>query len=327
MTDELMTGKQDRGFTLSELLVAMATGLTVLAGVYTFYVTNQQTYSIQDQLLGTQQNLRIALELLVEDVQAAGGAGVPVQVAVAVTNSSTGADSLSLLIPESAICPSPAPRDIPIVNYNAAATNMDVTEDSTCAAMVDKVGIVVTADGLNYRTIQITRVQDVGPSNDNVNFSPGLSPLSSPGGLGADYTGGTLLLVRQVTYTIDLSDPTKPVLRRNFNDGAGAQPLANFIEDMQIALGYDRDSDGILAEIGSAANDDEWVFNVAGESNATEAPTNLRAVRIVLAGRTKFSDPRFQGLLPTILDRGEGGVDGYRRKIRATRVQIRNLGV
>jgi hypothetical protein len=281
-------------------------------------------YALQDQLLETQQNLRIGLELLVEDIQRAGGAGIPAAVAVSATNSSTSPDSFRLLIPDSTICPPPKPQVIPIVTYNGSAANMFLSSGSACAAMDGKIGIAVTADGLNHRTIQITQVTI---ANDKVNFSPGLSPMNSPGGLGADYTGGTLLLVRQVDYTIDLTNAAKPVLARNLNDGAGAQPLANYIEDMQVSLSYDRNSDGVLTEVGSAVNDDEWVFNVSGESNAGEAPTNLRGMRIVLVGKTRLPDAKFQGARPAILDRGQGNPDGYRRKIRETKVQIRNLGL
>lgn len=319
-----MNRNREKGSTLSEVLVTMTLGLIVLAGVYSFHITSMPVYSIQDQILETQQNLRIGLELLVEDIQRAGGNGIPAATAITVTNSSTAADSFRLLIPDPTICPAPNPQVIPIVTYNGAAATMLLFAGSTCAAMDEKVGMVVTADGLNYRTIQVT---DVTTTSDQVNFGAGLSPMNSAGGLSADYTGGTLVLLRQVDYTIDITDPKKPILKRDLNDGAGGQSLANNIEDMQVTLGYDRNSDGALSEVGSAANDDEWVFNVSGESNAGEATTNLRAVDIVLIGRTRLEDLKFKGTRPAVMDRGTGGTDGYRRKIRDTKVQIRNLGV
>lgn len=319
-----MAGKWGKGFTLIELLVAMTLGLVVLGGVYSFYAASMPAYALQDQLLESQQNLRIALELLVEDVQRAGGAGIPAATAVTLADSSTAPDSFRLLIPDPTVCPPPKPQVIPIVTYNGSGANMALSSGSTCSAMVGRVGIAVTADGLNYRTVQITQVTI---TNDNINFSSGLSPMISSGGLGVSYTGGTLVLLRQVDYTVDLVNPTKPVLKRDLNDGAGAQVLANYIEDMQISLGYDRNSDGVLTEVGSAANDDEWVFNVAGESNAGEAPTNFREMKIVLVGRTRLADPKFQGMRPAVLDRGSGNTDGYRRKIRESKVQIRNLGL
>jgi len=64
-----MRWREERGFTLTEMLIAMALGLTVMAGVYTFYVSHLRVYAIQDQLLESHQNLRIALELIVEDIQ------------------------------------------------------------------------------------------------------------------------------------------------------------------------------------------------------------------------------------------------------------------
>lgn len=316
-----MAVKEERGFTLSELLVSMTLGLIVLVGLHSFYVTSMPSYSLQDQLLETQQNLRIALELLVEDLQRAGGTGIPPVVAVGVTNSSTSPDSFRLLIPEPACLPS-QPQVIPIVTYDGAGANMTLSTGSTCTAMAGKVGIAVTANGLDYRTMQITTVTT---TTNTITFTSGVSPLYSTGGLAANYTNGTLALVRKVEYMVDLANPAKSLLKRDLSDGAGALPLANYIEDMQVSLGYDRNSDGILTEVGSAANDDEWVFNVAGESSAGEAPTNLREVRIVLVGRTRLPNPNFQGARPAVLDRAQGAPDGYRRKIKGTKVKIRNL--
>jgi len=64
------------------------------------------------------------LELIVEDIQGAGGTGIPAVAAVTVNNSSTGADSLSLLIPDSAICDPPTLQVIPISDHPGASSNM-----------------------------------------------------------------------------------------------------------------------------------------------------------------------------------------------------------
>jgi hypothetical protein len=311
----------EKGSTLSELLIAMGLGLTVLAGIYGFYVTSMPIYTLQEQLLETHQNLRIGLELLVEEIQQAGGGGIPIEAAVGVTNSSTKADSFRVLYPV-AVCPPPKPQVIPIDAYHGVAANMFLLNGSACAAMDGKIGLAVTADGSHYRTLQITQVTT---ANDKINFSPGLSPVNSPGGLGADYTGGTLVLLGQVDYSVDAADPAKPILRRNQNTGAGAQPLALYIEDMQVSLGYDRNGDGILSKVGDAVDDDEWVFNVPGESAAGEAPMHLRAIDIVLVGKTRRPDPRFTGARPAAMDRNGGEADGYHRRIRGTQAQIRNL--
>ncbi len=316
-----MISSKNSGFTLTELLVVMALSLTVLAGLYMFFVTHQRAYAIQAQLLETRQNLRIALEIIVEDIQGTGGTGIPPIAAVTLTNSTTGSDSLSLLVPDSSICPG-VPQPVQINTYHSNGSHMFLA--GTCTNMEGKTGLLVDATGLNYRNLKLTKVMTV---NDKVDFESSPFPVNSAGGLTADYTGGTLVVLRQITYTVDLSSPSEPVLRRNLNNGAGAQPLANYIEDLQVSFGYDKNGDGIISEIGSTANDDETVFNVPGESNATEAPTNLRIIKVILVGRTRSQYPEVQGFLPAILDRAEGGADGYRRKARGVRTQIRNLGV
>lgn len=316
-----MISSKNSGFTLTELLVAMALSLTVLAGLYSFYVSHQRVYAIQAQLLETQQNLRIGLEIIVEDIQGTGGTGIPRVAAVTLTNSTTGSDSLSLLVPDASICPG-VPQPVQINTYHSTGSHMFLA--ASCTNMEGKTGLLVDATGLNYRNLKLTKVIT---ENNKVDFESSPLPVLSASGLTTDYSGGTLLVLRQITYTVDLSSPSKPVLRRNLNIGAGAQPLANYIEDLQVSLGYDRNSDGIITEVGNTANDDETVFNVPGENNATEAPTNLRNIKVILVGRTRLQDPSIQGSLPAILDRAEGGPDGYRRKTRGARTQIRNFGI
>ncbi len=315
--------KGDVGFTVTELLVAMTLGLVILATMYAFFASSLQIFALQSQTSETQHNLRLGLELIAEDIQATGGTGIPPPAAVTITNSSAAPDSLGLLMPNATICPPPKPQVIPVVAYNGNAANVFLASGSTCPQMVGNVAIAVDAAGANYRTIQITQVTT---ANDKINFSPGLSPLNSPGGLGADYTGGTLVLLRRVAWSVNLTNPAKPVLQRDSYDGSGPQAVANYIEDMQISVGYDRNSDGILTEIGAAANDDEWAFNVAGEGNAGEDPMSLRALRIVLIGRNKFPDPQFQGSRPAALDRPAGATDHYHRRMRSAKIKIRNLG-
>jgi prepilin-type N-terminal cleavage/methylation domain-containing protein len=316
-----MISFENRGFTLTELLVAMAMSLTVLAGLYMFYVTHQRAYAVQAQLLETHQNLRIALEIIVEDIQGTGGTGIPPVAAVTLTNSTTGSDSLSLLVPGSSICPE-VPQPVQINTYHGSGSHMFLAD--TCIGMEKKLVLLVDATGLNYRNLILTKVLTV---NDKVEFESSPLPVLSASGLTTDYTGGTMVFLRQVTYTVDVSNPAEPVLKQNLNTGGGAQPMANYIEDLQVTLGYDKNSDGIITEVGNTANDDETIFNVPGESNATEAPTNLRTVKVILVGRTRTQDPELQGSLPAILDRVEGGPDGFRRKTRGARTQIRNLGV
>ena len=61
-----------KGFTLVELLVALAIGVILMAGVYQYFISQQRTYSAQDELLRVQQNARVAETLISKAVQLSG---------------------------------------------------------------------------------------------------------------------------------------------------------------------------------------------------------------------------------------------------------------
>ena len=73
------------GFTLIELMIGMALGLIVVAAAFTVLTTTSKALRANEQVVDTQQNLRMAMELLTRDIKLA-GFGNP---GVAVGNCST----------------------------------------------------------------------------------------------------------------------------------------------------------------------------------------------------------------------------------------------
>ena len=65
-------GDQEHGFTLVELLVAMAMLGIVMGAIYSTYKSQQDSYVVQEEVVQMQQNLRAALHLLGKDLRAAG---------------------------------------------------------------------------------------------------------------------------------------------------------------------------------------------------------------------------------------------------------------
>ena len=61
-----------QGYSLVELLVAMAISLVVMAGVYKVYVTQQDTYLLQERVAEMQQNARTAKYVLTKDIRMVG---------------------------------------------------------------------------------------------------------------------------------------------------------------------------------------------------------------------------------------------------------------
>lgn len=61
-----------QGFTLLELLIAMAISSIVIASVYSSYASQQKSYVVQEQVAVMQQNLRGALVIMDRDIRMAG---------------------------------------------------------------------------------------------------------------------------------------------------------------------------------------------------------------------------------------------------------------
>lgn len=60
------------GFTLVELLIAMALGIIILAVIFSAFKSQHDSYSVQSQVSMTQQNLRAALYMITREIQMAG---------------------------------------------------------------------------------------------------------------------------------------------------------------------------------------------------------------------------------------------------------------
>ncbi|HEX8950808.1 MAG TPA: PilW family protein, partial [Polyangia bacterium] len=138
---------------------------------------------------------------------------------------------------------------------------------------------------------------------------------------------------RHVVYTISnttfgaASTANASMLMMNVN-GAGAQPLAEGVEDLQVAYGCDNDGDGLVTERGAAAGDDEWLYNVAGEAPGTWSIANLRTVRVTLIVKGT-SIENSQGNLPVrpaAEDHAAAAApDGFIRRVLRTEIAVRNF--
>ncbi|MGE0082035.1 MAG: prepilin-type N-terminal cleavage/methylation domain-containing protein [Thiohalomonadaceae bacterium] len=63
---------RQKGITLVELMVAMVISLILLAGVSQIFISNRETYRIQNNLARLQENARFAIDLLRSDLSMAG---------------------------------------------------------------------------------------------------------------------------------------------------------------------------------------------------------------------------------------------------------------
>jgi type IV pilus assembly protein PilW len=61
-----------KGVTLIELLVALVISALVIGGIYRLFVAQTKAYTVQDQVVEVQQNIRSAMEILLRDLRMAG---------------------------------------------------------------------------------------------------------------------------------------------------------------------------------------------------------------------------------------------------------------
>ncbi|NIS59766.1 MAG: prepilin-type N-terminal cleavage/methylation domain-containing protein [Proteobacteria bacterium] len=61
-----------KGFTLVELLVALVLSFILVGAIYRSFTFQQKAYSVQDQIAEAQQNVRMAMNVLLRDIRMAG---------------------------------------------------------------------------------------------------------------------------------------------------------------------------------------------------------------------------------------------------------------
>lgn len=73
--------KCEQGFTIVELIIAMAMSLVVMGAIYSLFTTQQKSYIHQERVATVQQNLRAAMYMMSREIRMAGcdptGAATP----------------------------------------------------------------------------------------------------------------------------------------------------------------------------------------------------------------------------------------------------------
>lgn len=333
-----MEGIKNKGFTLIEILVSLAILGIVLAGIYSVYTMQHKSYIVQEQVANMQQNERIALQMITRDIRMA-GLGLPApELGINDFGDGVGFDgSDTITIAYYVFNPD---------NSNGGRTQIngdtgDITPPSSVNLPVDSttgfaagdwvlINSTDIGDTSHYALICITGIDagalvhvpgGVGPCASAQNF---VYPIGgfikarvkkiNPSGAGSE--SGI------IAYALAVDGY---VLTRSVNGGA-AQPLADNIEDMQFAYGFDSDNNDTV---------DTWVNDL----NALPAGTTmdeLREVRVTLVARTTREDPAYNvGARPEVENHDQAQLAGsirttpaqavkYRRRVLQSTIRLRN---
>ena len=175
-----------RGFTLTELLVVATVLGMILAGVVTIQMQGQQAYLFGSHRVEVQQNNRTALELMVRELRSAQS--------VTTLGSATDLIFVSCKEPYSALAPPPPPpclaTDVVTVRYQLTGTTLNRTFDGTTTPLIGGV-----------QTLAMTYYSDWNPVT-NV-----WTPTAAPGSV-------RLVKVQLVTGTEDSVGAGSPANQR-----------------------------------------------------------------------------------------------------------------
>jgi len=310
-----MRRNKTAGFSLVEVMAAIAILGIAMTAVFSTFLFQQQSYTTQVRVAEMQQNLRDAVETISRDIRMC-TYGFPSNVNTVLNVNDNEITSRYLTHVNGA----PGPDGIYILyRYDGDNTayptfNVDpgpgagagtVTLTSTAGFAAGDRVIVYNASNAD-----LLLVTDV----------PSATTLTLLGGPVTNYNAGpaTLARVRYVRYFVDTTDPAHPTLMVDRRNGQPPQPLADDIEDLQLQFSRDTNGDGVI----SVPDGDVVDGNVAGTLS------QIRQVRIHLLARSRIAQ---SGWVDSgnrdMADHTPGAAnDGYRRRRAEMVVDLRNSG-
>lgn len=216
--------RNEPGFTLIEILVALVIAGIISTAIYNLYISQSRIYTQQEQVSDMQQNARVAMDIISRHIRMA-GFGKPgwttinstsgITYEIQVTDGGTNPDTLEIV----------GCIDAPPGTLASAAFSSDTT--ITLQSGEGSKFNTTTRSDIFIGDLENAKVTNVAGANLTIDTDPAQSGNQ---GLDNAYAVGTnVYLVKRVTYTISSTS-----LRRNENTGAGAQQVAVNIEDLQV---------------------------------------------------------------------------------------------
>lgn len=307
------------GFTLVEVLLALLLTVILLLGIYNLFGAQEKSQVLVDQLSEMNQNLRVAAATIIRDMRMAGyhledgvatsgtGGGQHVNAISIIDEESGGPDTIEILYGDTSVQTTIRdPMPSPSAELNVQAVCQPGASDPStecgpngrrrCFCEND---LILITDGRNSSIFCVTEVQEMALK---LQHNPGGGPCGAyndPGGHGSfpGYgSGATLMKLKRKRYFIDTTDQYHPILRVEEGSGlAGAQPLVDYIEDLQV-------------EADPADCRDPLTGTCPDFTNTVK--DGCQAYTLSITARTRKPLP---------------GIGGIRRRTIAEKVKIRNI--
>lgn|GEM_PF-1710108 len=238
--------KEKIGFTLIEILVAMAISIIVIYGAFTFFDEQRKTFRQQSEQANKQANLRLGLYYLAQDIALAGYTGTPFGVEAAVYRANQ--DGVITTLPVRVINPINVENDNDLKDYaltnlsgepldaieiwanfdpNGSFANLSLDADRGVAMIfVDNVGIfaktVQKSDGSTENVFPVgVIVSTLRKKSDGAFIGAEYHPIISVNPSANSITLGSVLL-----YDYYKIDWVAPVYRRRY-----------FVQEVEVTEG------------------------------------------------------------------------------------------
>lgn len=288
----------ENGMTLIEVMVGSVVALMIVAAAYTILITSQKSTQTNDQVIETQQNVRIAMDMLSRDIKHA-GYGMTGPVGACTTGimpldhtpggTDTGPDSIRLVVPVGTSI-APAWNLASAVGGGASIPQITLTAGAV-ANMTTEAGGSLTGSVVTIAGIATATVTSV--AGDTISFAAIPPPVAFPAGM-------PVYLLQCVTYSIGTTTAAcggnSPCLLRN------GVSVADGIEDIQFAYACDGCvaavnggvADRIIDNQGGAAGFDQADFVTNSTwSTAPLTPDKIRLVQVTVVARQTTVDQGF----------------------------------
>lgn len=236
------TKRGEQGFTLVELLIAMALALVIIASLSSTFIIQQKTYNTQEQIAEMTQNARAAMDIMSREIMMAGYA-VPRPKSPSVLS-----DWITWVLPDITFTSGPV-----VLEDNSGDGNTDIIHVAACfgePAMTTTLGAnasatnttITVADGSKFNTtkkklISINGIESAIVTGVSVNtLTVDTDPITTGNqGLENDHqSGSSVCIVKVISYSIVQDDDGSYILKRNENLDAGRQPVAENIVNLQV---------------------------------------------------------------------------------------------
>lgn len=322
--------RRSAGFSLVELMIAVAILAIVIGAVMQSFVVQNKSYTVTDQVVEAQQSLRAVAWLLERDARMTGYM-VPEEAALCAIDYVDAPDRV-WFTDSDAIDPEGQTRPalgVAVSDYTGGTgsktlTVEDVVLDGRPFYDLDNDGdadadfmegggaILVNLDD-PARGTACGVVQNVAVASKQItiDFQTGIAPPSAM---------DRVVLVPAHVY--EVISGGEPKLRRN------GRVVASGVEDLQVAFFFDRDRDGEIDEPNASGGELPGAEGADPYESDKYDNRDLREVHIDLVTRTRLPDVTNQnGLFQARANReGPAVGDGYRRRVHTSTVKVRNVG-